>query len=331
MPFLNSNAKTAKACLDRLSGNSQLIKIKIKSWQKFQSSSKKKKSWIKIHESILRSPEIIEGLAPSERWMFVGLLLLAKDREGLIVGSLKLLADLLQVKPNLLKKMIQKCAQLGLITVAIKQQLSSTLTQSRQKNATSCQSGAKYVPSCCQSAASPKASGSQKVPVEVALDKERRIKNKIKEEEIGAEAPIPQKDYQLKKILGQEKKEEQEKEKRKEQEKPKKEGNAEINLLFAGIERITGLAPPVPQQKRRYDARNWIACFRKRYPDKDPVGLCLAVVQLAQQLQDNWHTPKAHDPAHLFRNWGEITQKAKLKVQKNTQRGDLNFNFTGQK
>jgi len=164
------------------------LTVTITSWEKYQSQSDKKKTWIKLHDSILRSPEIMDGLTAADRWVFLGLLLLAKDRDGEVSGSMKLLASSIQVRPTFLKKTILQCENLGLISTKSDHKCSSSCpvecqlsTKSDEKkielDLNSNKSNDKNSSSVPVETSSV-ASASQEVPAKVTLEKKENREEK---------------------------------------------------------------------------------------------------------------------------------------------------------
>lgn len=86
----------------------------------------------------------------------------------------------------------------------------------------------------------------------------------------------------------------------------------EIVQLYSDIERITGLPPVSGVASRRY-AYHLIKALQKQYPNQDASVLAARIVQLAIELRDTWHSPKAHDPKHLFYRWQEIVQLSRVR------------------
>ncbi len=91
--------------------------ITILSWQRYQTNSTRVKHWLKLHTQLLHSPDIMDGLTASGRWVWLGLLLLALTREGQVAGSASFIARQLGVRPSLLAATLTKLISLNLIQV----------------------------------------------------------------------------------------------------------------------------------------------------------------------------------------------------------------------
>lgn len=83
-----------------------------------------------------------------------------------------------------------------------------------------------------------------------------------------------------------------------------------IANIEAAIKKITGL-PMTSGEKAKNCLKLLLKKLKENFPNQDNVLLTTQIIQLAHDMEDNWHSTKAHDPEHLYYKWQEIVQKAK--------------------
>ena len=89
--------------------------ISIPNWRSFQHYGKAKPPWIKLYRDTLQNFEIMHKLKPNERWVLVGLWMLAATHENKIPSDLQYLSHALREKVT--SRLIDKLQVLGMIEV----------------------------------------------------------------------------------------------------------------------------------------------------------------------------------------------------------------------
>lgn len=89
--------------------------ISVVNWQRHQHYGKEKPTWIKLYRDLLNDYEFMYHLEPEERWILVGIWLLAAETGNAIPGDLKYLNDRLKVDVKI--ELIRKLEAVGFITV----------------------------------------------------------------------------------------------------------------------------------------------------------------------------------------------------------------------